>query len=63
VNHTSRKRITYQAVHRDNQVIKGDRVEEQRWIVIILVSNFAIILTEPVDDVPQFLQANAEIAP
>jgi hypothetical protein len=37
--------------------------EDQRWIVIILVSNFAVILTEALHDVPQFLQANAEMTP
>jgi hypothetical protein len=38
-------------------------MEYQRWIVIILVFNFAIIQTEALHDVPQFLLANAEIAP
>jgi hypothetical protein len=36
-------------------------MENQRWIVIILVFNFAIILTEALHDVPQFLLANAKI--
>ena len=36
-------------------------MEDQRWIVIILVFNFAIILTEALHDVPQFLLSNAEI--
>ena len=38
-------------------------MEDQMWIVIILVFNFAIILTETLHDVPQFLLANAQIAP
>jgi uncharacterized membrane protein YedE/YeeE len=37
-------------------------VEGQRWIVIILIFNFANILTEALHDVPQFLLENGEIA-
>jgi hypothetical protein len=38
-------------------------MEDQKWTVIILVFNFAIILTEALLDVPQFLLANADIPP
>lgn len=37
-------------------------LEDQRWIVTILVFNSAIILADTLHDVSQSLQANGEIA-